>query len=278
MRFAGSAVTLRPGEGGREVSEKEPIRGAPPAGTSALPASRSRRSAPASPQKSESRRAAEAAQAAQIPVDVAAQQPVHAPLGPRRRPPPAQVAAPAPAGRRRPHRRRRRRAGASGPGAPSAEQVPRSRLLDRLPRDDRRDCLVLLSIDTAVPVGHDQDRVPSRARRVSASRLRRGDPATEGCHAKDRVLTMMSRGSSGCRGAGTRTGRFMRAVAKDVLTLIGYRLAGRRRARHRPACCSTRRPKRPPERLPRSGGTAVPQPGGSYSDPLRNAAHLGSRP
>ena len=81
-------------------------------------------------------------------------------------------------------------------------------------------------------------------------------------HAKERVLAMMTKKLWGLEHPRTRTGRFMRAVAKDVLTLlaIGWLAVG---------VLDLLRvvvdSQRLPERLPRSGGPVPAQEVGALT-------------
>ena len=161
--------------------------------------------------ESERKRAAEAAQAAQV----AAQQPPQAPPQAVAPPPAAaapQAAAPPPAGTKP----------AKAP-RPIPPAPPPNKFLDRILWlgfivTIVATCLVLLSIDSVMPAG-----TPKTVFRLVIGGicfLYAGILLTNWNHAKERVLAMMTKKLWGLEHPRTRTGRFMRAVAKDVLTLL----------------------------------------------------------
>ena len=170
--------------------------------------------------ESERKRAAEAAQAAAArrAARAAAARP------PPAAPPPAAAAA---AGRAKPQGR-----AASRP-APAAEQVPRPPPLVGFLVAIVATCLALLNVDT-VTSGHDEDSSPARARRRSSSVV--AILLTNWQHAKERRAGEADEEALGPRAAAHAAGRFMRSAAKDVLTLLGDRLARDRRVR---ACCAS---------------------------------------
>jgi len=156
--------------------------------------------------ESAAKRAAEAAQAAQAP-------PPAPPAPPAQVPPPAQAppraVAPAPAAASAPRRQ--------------ALAPPPNRFLDRVfwigfIVTIVATCMVLLSIDTVL-----SGTTKTVFRLVLGGICFTFAAAllTNWLYAKDRVLIMFTRKLWGMEEPRTRTGRFMRAVAKDVLTLLG---------------------------------------------------------
>jgi hypothetical protein len=156
--------------------------------------------------ESEARRAAEAAQAAQA-AQLAGQQAAQAPPQP---PPPV---APPPQAAAPPRK---------APARPYAAPPP-NRFLDRILWIGFivtivATCLVLLSVDSVMSgTTKTVFRLVVGAICLSFAVV----VLTNWLHAKDRVLTTMTRKLWGLEEPRTRSGRFMRSVAKDVLTLIG---------------------------------------------------------
>ena len=190
------------------VSEKEPV-ARTPAATSAQPGSRSRRSASAWPPRA--RRSAPPRRLAPLR---------SAGAGRRPRPPRRPQRRRAAAGRRR----RRRRAGRSRPRA-AAEQVPRPPAAGSASssRSSRR--ASSCSASTSVMSG---TRRPSfRLVSAGSSSSSRAILLTNWQPRQGAGARHVTKKLWGLDHPRTRTGRFMRAVAKDVLTLLGDRLARR---------------------------------------------------
>jgi hypothetical protein len=148
--------------------------------------------------ESERKRAAEAAQAAQV----AAQQPPQAP--PQAVAPPPAAAQPAKAPR------------------PAPPAPPPNKFLDRILWlgfivTIVATVLVLLSIDSVMS---GTTKTVFRLVIGGICFAYAGILLTNTFHAKERVLATMTRKLWGLEHPRTRTGRFMRAVAKDVLTLL----------------------------------------------------------